>query len=447
MLFTTVVLLAFVACAAAVSEVCVHPSHQNVFFKVESQTGERETVEAKKGEQTCLDPGVILNSQTGELIVVHVGRKQILEYEYDGDTDAVLYNCSRTGCKKDEYGPTSSMNEIFKVNTKDDGKFSGKLGVDFSLLEGDILVDEKAKKRIQDMKDGKESGKLDAQVRGKWPKRGRYAYVPYTFNSRFNSRGRQAVQAAIRDYGRKTCVKFVPRTNQRNYIEFFHGGGCYSYIGVRGGRQQVSLAYGCLNHGTVVHEMMHAIGFYHEQSRRDRDRYITVYFNNIIPRTRFNFEKYRSGAATTHGFPYDKKSVMHYPNNAFSSNGRWTIVSKSNPREILGQRRGFSPIDVKQINAHYKCSGGTTTTGGGGKKPEPPPPSGCRDTHAFCPDLKNRWCSNTWVRTNCKKSCGRCGSSCKDKNKNCASWASRYCNDDKYKSYMKSNCQKSCNLC
>lgn len=57
---------------------------------------------------------------------------------------------------------------------------------------------------------------------------------------------------------------------------------CYSYVGRRGGKQVVSLARrGCLYHGTVQHELLHALGFNHEQTRSDRDNHIRVLLQNV----------------------------------------------------------------------------------------------------------------------------------------------------------------------
>eukprot|EP00795_Rhopilema_esculentum_P016336 gene16336-7726_t len=272
------------------------------------------------------------------------------------------------------------------------------------LIEGDIVDDVATRQQIDAEAYGIASTFDAIAGRRKWEN----GVVPYVYGS-VGSKAISAIEAAFRDYHAKTCLKFVKRTNQRDYIIFNAKGGCYSHIGRQGGQQEVSIGRGCEYKATTIHEIMHAIGFYHEQSRRDRDNYITVNFNNIVKGMEYNFNKYRQGEASTLGEPYDKKSVMHYAKYAFSK--QWgklqTIVSKSNPSEELGNEVGFSSIDLRQINKYYSCNGG----GGGGPNPpvtQAPQPGSCSDRSENCRWNLSKCNYKGYGQYWCRKSCGFC---------------------------------------
>jgi len=57
-----------------------------------------------------------------------------------------------------------------------------------------------------------------------------------------------------------------------------------SDVGVKSiGRQTVSLGHGCDERKIIIHELGHTIGLYHEQNRPDRNKYIKVIYDNILP--------------------------------------------------------------------------------------------------------------------------------------------------------------------
>lgn len=83
---------------------------------------------------------------------------------------------------------------------------------------------------------------------------------------------------------------------------------------------------GCFQIGTIIHEFLHTLGFYHMQSATERSNYITVLWENITPGAEHNFNLFSPGRISNFGVPYDLGSVMHYSAFGFSRNGLPTIV-------------------------------------------------------------------------------------------------------------------------
>uniref|UniRef100_A0A3Q2VU81 Metalloendopeptidase n=1 Tax=Haplochromis burtoni TaxID=8153 RepID=A0A3Q2VU81_HAPBU len=132
---------------------------------------------------------------------------------------------------------------------------------------------------------------------------------------------------------------------------------CWSYIGrIFSNGQELSIGIGCGYIAIVEHEFLHALGFYHEQSRYDRDDYVTINFENILEGLH-NFRIVGSDESTTHGVPYDYLSVMHYGKDDFTNGNGSTIITKDPKfQNLIGQRVEMSARDVQELNLLYKCS-------------------------------------------------------------------------------------------
>lgn len=137
--------------------------------------------------------------------------------------------------------------------------------------------------------------------------------VPFEIKGTFANLQIGTILAAMEEYHEHTCIRFVPRVNEPDYVSIGnHRSGCWSAVGRLGGRQPVNLQTpSCLNKiGTVIHELMHVLGFLHEQNREERDEYVHINHENIRKSYLKNFRK--ANRTMSFGVEYDYGSIMHY---------------------------------------------------------------------------------------------------------------------------------------
>lgn len=219
----------------------------------------------------------------------------------------------------------------------------------WALVEGDILLarlDEIEPVNAEAVPEGKLiRGVVIENESRRWPG----AVVHYVIDPAM--RNPQRAVDAIRHWEERTPFRFVERTNEGAYVRIRSvDSGCSSAVGRTGGEQPVNLADGCST-VTTVHELGHAIGFWHTQSRLDRDRHVRVRYENI-ERSAWGQYDSRLSDGVDLG-PYDYTSVMHYTDRGFAQKPGPTMQSV--PLGIpLGVRSGLTAADAA---AAYQLAG------------------------------------------------------------------------------------------
>ncbi len=182
--------------------------------------------------------------------------------------------------------------------------------------------------------------------------------VYYRFNGNLSQTQLTRARDAVAYWREKTDVDLreIASEHPDDLIEFRDGGNvCQSNVGRAGGVQYVDVASWC-DKGSLTHEIGHAMGFWHEQSRHDRDNYVTVNFACVQPDQRHNYDKYSSGADLG---PYDFNSIMHYGSGSFCIDDNNDGVcdcepmTKKDGSRIVANRSYLSELDLRGAAALY----------------------------------------------------------------------------------------------
>lgn len=221
--------------------------------------------------------------------------------------------------------------------------FVQKIGTDY-VLNGDIIIGSTlARTAIY------QSNSQGAAI---WPK----GEIPVKIDlSMYRNNLAENAIRAIEQLNQLTRLRLVPHTSQKDYINIMYSPdttfGGLSPIGKRGGEQIIYITR-LSNIRTVVHELLHSLGFWHEQSRHDRDNFIQINWNNIDAKFKHNFQ---TEPGVTNG-QYDYSSIMHYDAFAFASDPAKPTIQCKNGNAVsdcmLGGR-GMSAQDIKGINDAY----------------------------------------------------------------------------------------------
>ena len=182
--------------------------------------------------------------------------------------------------------------------------------------------------------------------------------VPFGYEKGFPRELKDRVEWAMAYFNQETGVRFVEfdETQDEDGVVFSFKSElpCSSFVGRIGGLQQIFLNFDC---GTqsILHEMMHTLGFVHEQQLPFRDSFVDILWSNIEEESLHNFaeapEIWTKHYQST-GSSFDYESVMIYNDQAFAKPGAKSMASKTD-QLISPTQQGLSKNDLERINVLY----------------------------------------------------------------------------------------------
>lgn len=210
------------------------------------------------------------------------------------------------------------------------------------VYQGDVLIGDK-----NDLPELMKNRVVKRGRPSKWPG-GR---IPFVLDERLHHPDK--VLEAIEYLNLMTHVKFIKKANQKDYVLITPGDqDCYSYAGKIGGEQEIFLTSHC-GVKEILHEMMHTLGFMHEQTREDRDQYVEVLWDNIDEINHLQFKKIPNDFLGLTGRPFDFESIMLYDSYVFARSRQEPAMLTSSGDIIPESNALLSQEDIERVNLAY----------------------------------------------------------------------------------------------
>lgn len=215
-------------------------------------------------------------------------------------------------------------------------------------LEADIVPD---KAQIQDKMAVGDNHRL-------WPG----GSLPYQldFDTENNRYVRDLILSAVEEINAEGCVTLTASTrSDADHVSIQLGSDYSSHFGRQGGTQKLTVVAEKIHRGSVMHELMHALGFGHEHNRPDRDDYVVIDFDNIQDAAKPYFKKYTSSdQVKDEQLAYDYLSLMHatdmYDDRVNIDTSK-PVIWRKDGNQGLGQRSMLTSLDKQRLRKIYNC--------------------------------------------------------------------------------------------
>lgn len=185
---------------------------------------------------------------------------------------------------------------------------------DSVFFSGDVIF---SKEQVTGMMEPMTRSAVVKSVVSYWPNK----FIPYSISKTFSTSDVTTIKQALSDISKYTGIQFVQQdiSSKSHYLRFIYDTKAnFSPLGMQSGGNAIHIQPN-LKKGIYLHEIMHSLGFFHEFTRTDRDKYVDVHLEVVEAKMRYNFDKYSTHYQGYDVGAFDFNSVMMYGSFAFSN--------------------------------------------------------------------------------------------------------------------------------